>query len=247
MEVTAEAVRAAVAASGLHHIAFIMDGNGRWATARGFLREAGHKAGAETFRRVVRLCGDVGIETVTVYAFSTENWKRPAAEVNAIMRLLEIYIRDAEKEDEENRTSYLFLGDKSGLSPSLAQKCTELEQFTARYKRRLNIALNYGGRAEIVNAVNRLLAQGTAHVTEQDVSDALYTAGQTDPDLIVRTAGEYRLSNFLLWQSAYSELFFTDTLWPDFGLPDLAAAVESFAGRTRRYGAVKQAPAKEKV
>ena len=240
METEIAKVREIAEKSQLRHIAFIMDGNGRWATRKGLPREAGHKAGAETFRRVVRLCGDIGIDTVTVYAFSTENWRRPTVEVNAIMKLLEAYIRTAEEEDEENRTSYLFLGDKSALAPSLAKKCTELEEFTARYHRRLNIALNYGGRAEIVNACNKLIAQGKTCVTEDDISAALYTAHQNDPDLIVRTAGEYRLSNFLMWQSAYSELYFTDTLWPDYSFADLAEAVEAFARRTRRFGAVVQ-------
>ncbi len=231
-------IRRRVAETGLSHIAFIMDGNGRWAPRRGLPREAGHRAGAETFKKVVRMCGDVGIDTVTVYAFSTENWKRPGNEVNAIMRLLDSFIKDAERENEENNIRYVFLGDKAGLAPQLAQKCTELERLTKDNKSLLNIALNYGGRAELVHACNSLLAAGKTAVTEEDLSSALYTAHCADPDLIVRTAGEYRLSNFLLWQAAYAEFYFTDTLWPDYSIEDLSAAVESFSGRRRRFGAV---------
>lgn len=231
-------IRHMVSESGLSHIAFIMDGNGRWATGRGLPREAGHKSGAENFKKVVRMCGDVGIDTVTVYAFSTENWKRPLAEVNAIMRLLDSFVRDAERENEENKIRFVFLGDKSALAPELSRKCTDLENLTANNRRLLNIALNYGGRAELVQAFDKLIAAGKTSVTEEDISGAIYTAHCGDPDLIVRTAGEYRLSNFLLWQSAYSEFFFTDTLWPDYSADDLEAAVKSFAGRRRRYGAV---------
>jgi len=233
-----ESIRRRAAETGLSHIAFIMDGNGRWATRRGLPREAGHRAGAETFKKVVRMCGDVGIRTVTVYAFSTENWKRPGAEVNAIMRLLDSYIETAKKENESNGIRYVFLGDKDGLAPVLRDKCTELENLTVGNPLLLNIALNYGGRAELVHACNRLIASGKTEVTETDISDALYTAHCADPDLIVRTAGEYRLSNFLLWQAAYAEFYFTDTLWPDYSLADLSAAVDSFSGRRRRFGAV---------
>ncbi len=233
-----ERIRETVQKNGLSHIAFIMDGNGRWATKRGMPREVGHRNGAENFKKVVRMCGDCGIEAVTVYAFSTENWKRPSTEVNAIMRLLKSFIADAKREKEENGIRYVFLGDKSGLAPALAQRCEELEELTKNYKRLLNIALNYGGRAEIVHAYNALLASGKTEVTEEDISAALYTAHCGDPDLIVRTAGEYRLSNFLLWQSAYAEFYFTDTLWPDYSLDDLEQAVNSFSGRKRRFGAV---------
>ncbi len=224
--------------TGLRHIAFIMDGNGRWATHRALPREAGHKAGAETFKNVVRLCGDIGIEAVTVYAFSTENWKRPAGEVNAIMRLLDSFIKDAEEANDENNIRYVFLGDKYGLNPALAEKCIALENLTANNRLLLNIALNYGGRAEITTAVRKLVLDGKTDVTEADVSEALYTAHCPDPDLIVRSAGEYRLSNFLLWQSAYAELYFTDTLWPDFTLEDLYQAVLDFSKRKRRYGSI---------
>ncbi len=231
-------MRAQVSASGLHHIAFIMDGNGRWATRQGLPREAGHKSGSEAFKKVVRMCKDVGIDAVTVYAFSTEKWKRPGREVNAIMHLLDSFIEDAKSENEENNIRYVFLGDKAGLAPEVSKKCLALESLTLHNQYLLNIALNYGGRGELVNAFNRILESGRSCVTEADISAALYTAHCSDPDLIVRTAGECRLSNFLLWQSAYSELYFTDTLWPDFSLLDLAEAISSFAGRHRRYGAV---------
>ena len=229
---------ALVQASGLSHIAFIMDGNGRWATSRGLIREAGHRAGAETFKKIVRLCGDIGINAVTVYAFSTENWKRPAAEVNAIMRLLDSFIKDAVSGNDENNIRYVFLGDKDGLAPALAEKCRALEELTLHNRLLLNIALNYGGRAELVHAVNRLASSGKTSFTEEDVSAALYTAHCGDPDLIVRTAGEYRLSNFLLWQAAYAEFYFTDVLWPDVSMETLYAAVAEFSRRKRRFGAI---------
>ena len=220
----------------LSHIAFIMDGNGRWAQAKGMPREYGHKAGAEAFRRVIRMCGDIGIQTVTVYAFSTENWSRPVREVQAIMGLLDEYIREAERTDEENGIRYVFLGDKQALSPELREKAEHLERLTADNKLLLNIALNYGGRSELVSAVNTLIRAGVPSVTEADISAHLYTSHCKDPDLIVRTANEYRLSNFLLWQAAYSEFYFTPTLWPDFGEEELGRAIESFYARKRKFG-----------
>lgn len=231
------ALREVVEQTSLKHIAFIMDGNGRWATKRNQIREMGHRAGAENLKKIVRLCGDIGIHAVTVYAFSTENWKRPAMEVNAIMQLLDRFIKDAKEDNDKNKIRYVFLGDKSGLAPALADKCTELEQLTENNPSLLNIALNYGGRAELVYACRKLAERG-GEITEADVSAALYTGHCGDPDLIVRTAGEYRLSNFLLWQSAYAELYFTDTLWPDFSETDLSAAVMEFSRRKRRYGGV---------
>ena len=231
------ALREVVEQTSLKHIAFIMDGNGRWATKRNQIREMGHRAGAENLKKIVRLCGEIGIHAVTVYAFSTENWKRPAMEVNAIMQLLDRFIKDAKEDNDKNKIRYVFLGDKSGLAPALADKCTELEQLTENNPSLLNIALNYGGRAELVYACRKLAERG-GEITEADVSAALYTGHCGDPDLIVRTAGEYRLSNFLLWQSAYAELYFTDTLWPDFSETDLSAAVMEFSRRKRRYGGV---------
>lgn len=220
----------------LSHIAFIMDGNGRWAQERGMPREYGHKVGAETFRRVIRMCGDIGIKTVTVYAFSTENWNRPEREVSAILSLLDEYIGEAERTDAENGIRYVFLGDKEALPEALREKAEHLEALTANNGLLLNIALNYGGRDELVHAVNALLKEGAKSVTEADISARLYTSHCKDPDLIVRTANEYRLSNFLLWQAAYSEFYFTPTLWPDFGKEELALAIRSFYSRKRKFG-----------
>lgn len=228
-----------VAESSLRHIAFIMDGNGRWARRRSLPREAGHSVGASAFKKVVRFCGDIGIETVTVYAFSTENWKRPKHEIDAIMKLLDDYIKDAKSGDEENHIRYIFLGEKEALGDELAEKCRHLESMTAHNKTVLNIALNYGGRDEIVHAVNELIKEGASSVSEEDISRKLYTSLSPDPDLIVRTAGEVRTSNFLLWQSAYSEYYFTEVLWPDFDEGEVANAVVDFSKRTRRFGGVK--------
>lgn len=231
-------IKQLVSSSGLHHIAFIMDGNGRWAKKRSLPREAGHPQGAANLRRVVRYCGDIGIDTVTVYAFSTENWKRPEKEVSAIMKLLDSYISDAVTENDENNVRYIFLGDKKGLGEELEKRCLDLEKLTENNRLTLNIALNYGGRDEIVHAVNTLISEGKAHLTEDDISSALYTKLSKDPDLIVRTAGELRISNFLLWQGAYSEFYFTDVLWPDFNSKCVDEAVIEFSKRKRRFGGV---------
>ena len=230
-----------VKACDLRHIAFIMDGNGRWAKLRNLPREAGHKIGSQTFKKIVKYCKKIGIGTITVYAFSTENWSRPKREVDAIMKLLDEYIKTAEDEDEENRVKYIFLGDKSSLGDELSNKCIELEQLTAKNTLTLNIALNYGGRAEIVHAVNAALAEGVSFITESDIEKHLYTSASPDPDLIVRTAGEYRLSNFLMWQSAYSEFYFTDVLWPDMTYDDVDKAIIDFSKRKRRFGGVDNA------
>ena len=232
-----EDIRKLVKDSSLRHIAFIMDGNGRWATSRSLPREAGHVKGAAAFKNVVHICDDFGIETLTVYAFSTENWKRPEREINAIMDLLESNISEAVRDDKKNTAKYRFLGDKDGLGEKFAKRCTELEKLTENNRLLLNIALNYGSRAEITNAVNRLIAEGKKSVTEDDISSALYTAHCPDPDLIVRSAGEFRLSNFLLWQAAYSEIYVTDTLWPDFDRNEVAKAIVDFSKRKRNFGA----------
>ncbi|MBQ3072152.1 MAG: di-trans,poly-cis-decaprenylcistransferase, partial [Oscillospiraceae bacterium] len=199
----------------LRHIAFIMDGNGRWAKKRGMPREYGHTEGAKTFRRVAEYCFRNGIEAVTIYAFSTENWTRPEREVKAIMALFQSYLSMGMEEMAKNNIKITFLGDKAPFTPDCRAQMEKLERESASNRYALNVAVNYGGRAEIVTAVNKLIAAGR-EVTEASISDALYTAGQSDPDLIVRSAGELRLSNFLTWQSVYSELYFTDTLWPDF-------------------------------
>ncbi len=222
----------------LQHIAFIMDGNGRWAKQRGKPREYGHKFGAETFERVIRYCGDIGIRVVTVYAFSTENWKRPKTEVMAIMAIFREYLNLARKKAEENNIHIVFLGDRNIFPADVREKMTALENDTAHHPLTLNIAVNYGGRDEIVHAVNTLIAKGKTAVTEDDISAHLYTSHCPPPDLIVRTGDEKRLSNFLLWQSAYAELYFCDTLWPDMGEAEIDAAVEDFYLRKRRFGGV---------
>lgn len=223
---------------GVRHVAFIMDGNGRWAQKRGLPREAGHAQGAKVFDRIVRACIARDIAVVTVYAFSTENWSRPKAEVDAIMSLLSRYLDYAESKRDEFDTRMIFLGDKSRLAPALREKAERLEAETANRERILNIALNYGARDELVRAFRALAAEGKTDITEADITRHLYTASSPDPDLIIRTGGDLRVSNFLLWQSAYSEFYFTKTLWPDFSAKELDAALADFAGRHRRYGGV---------
>ena len=222
----------------LQHIAFIMDGNGRWAERRGMPRRYGHRYGADTFKKIVRYCGDIGIKYVTVYAFSTENWSRPEKEVNSIMRLLDKYLDECEKSFKEYNIKMKVIGDVSRLDASLSQKIQRIEEITKDNALTLSIAINYGGKDELVHAVNNLIAEGKKDVTAKDIESQLYTAGIPDPDLIVRTAGEMRLSNFLMWQSAYSEFYFTDTLWPDMTSKDIDLAVEEFYSRQRRYGKV---------
>lgn len=224
--------------SRLQHIAFIMDGNGRWAERRGMPRRYGHRYGAEAFRKVVRYCGDIGIKYVTVYAFSTENWARPEKEVKSIMRLLDNYLDECEKSVKDYNIRMKFIGDMAGLEPSLAAKAKRLEEISKDNPLTLCIALNYGGKDELINAFNKLADSGKKTITASDIESELYTSGIPDPDLIVRTAGEMRLSNFLMWQSAYSEFYFTDTLWPDMTAEDIDKAVEEFYRRQRRYGKV---------
>ena len=219
--------------SRLKHIAFIMDGNGRWAKSRSLPRHIGHKYGAKAFEDTIKNCHHFGIKTVTVYAFSTENWTRPKKEVDAIMELLNSYI---EKAWEQKDIKYKFIGDKSVLTDELKHNMIKLEEATKNYDNTLNIAFNYGGRSEIVDAFNLLIAEGKASVTENDISSHLYTSESPDPDLIVRTANEHRISNFLLWQCAYSEFYFTKTLWPDFNKKELLKAIKSFYNRKRRFG-----------
>jgi len=233
VEMNKDMVREIVKNSGLEHIAFIMDGNGRWAKKRGLPREFGHRAGAENFKKVVRYCRDIGIKVVTVYAFSTENIKRPKREVEAIFKLLMDYIDEAR---EEEAVEFRFIGDPGALGEDIGRKAAKLEEDTRGGSCRLNIALNYGGRAEIVHAVNRLIAEGKQNITEDDISRCIYTADCHDPDLIVRTGKETRISNFLLWQSAYSEFYFSDAMWPDFSSDDVNLAIQDFASRSRRWG-----------
>ncbi|MBQ9736557.1 MAG: di-trans,poly-cis-decaprenylcistransferase [Clostridia bacterium] len=223
-------------AARLQHIAFIMDGNGRWAKAHGLPREGGHKVGATVFEKITRHCFDRGIRVVTVYAFSTENWSRPQKEVDAIMALLSDYLDYAEKKFKDYDARLVILGDKSRLSAELQEKIDRIERASADRGHVLNIALNYGARNELVSACNELIRAGKSTVTEADISDALYTRGCPDPDLVVRTGGDVRISNFLLWQSAYAEFYFTKTLWPDLSTDEVDRAIYDFCGRHRRFG-----------
>lgn len=224
----------------LKHIAIIMDGNGRWAQKRGLPREIGHKYGASTFRKIVNYCGKIGLHAVTAYAFSTENWKRPQKEIHSILSLLRQYIDEIEKTVDQYDAHFRFIGDLSVFDGELVKRIGNLEQQTRDRAFTLNIAFNYGGRSELVRAFQSLLAKGKngGTVTEDDISREMYTADCGDPDLIIRTGGDIRISNFLLWQAAYAELYFTDVLWPDFNEKELDKAIENFYSRKRRYGGV---------
>ena len=228
------------------HIAIIMDGNGRWAQKRGLPRTAGHAAGCETFRRISEYCRKIGVKYFTVYAFSTENWKRSQEEVSAIMNLMEQYLREAIRDMQKNRVKICFFGDLSRLSPELRALADDAVAQSHDFEIQANICLNYGGRDEIVRAA-RAFAQECAEgkrkpeeLTEELFSQKLFSAGVPDPDLIIRPSGEIRISNFLLWQSAYAEYYFTDVLWPDFDEEELERAVASYNGRSRRFGGVKK-------
>ena len=224
----------------IKHIAFIMDGNGRWAKKRGLPREYGHRKGAEAFRRVMEYCGELGIKATTFYVFSTENWKRPKTEVDALMKLLDEYLDECKetimKKDDGIR--FIFIGDKSIFTNSLREKMEELERLTEMKPRIVNLAINYGGRDELVNAFNTLVANGKQRITEQDISNEIYTKASPPLDMIVRTGGDLRISNFLLWEAAYAELYFTDTLWPDFSKKDIDKVINEFNKRNRRFGGV---------
>ena len=218
------------------HIAVIMDGNGRWAKKRGLPRSAGHAAGAETFRTIATYCKDVGIEYLTVYAFSTENWKRSEEEVGAIMGLLEKYLHEAIEKMEKDKVKMAFFGDTGVLSPNLRELIQNTQEISSRYDGcQVNICINYGGRDEIVRAVAEII-KNDEEPTEENIGKHLYSGGIPDPDLIIRPSGEYRLSNFLLWQCAYSELYYTDVLWPDFDKAEMNRAIADFQHRSRRYG-----------
>ena len=227
------------------HIAIIMDGNGRWAKKRGLPRTAGHAAGAEAFRKIANYCRTLGVEYLTVYAFSTENWKRSQEEVSGIMKLLGTYLKEALRDMEKNHVRFRFFGDLSPLSPSLQKLCHDAQERSADYHEvQVNFCFNYGGRDEIVRAA-RTFAQQVAdgsktpeELTEELFSSYLYSGDVPDPELIIRPSGEMRTSNFLLWQSAYSEYVFMDVLWPDFGPEELDAAIREYHGRNRRFGGV---------
>ncbi len=227
------------------HIGIIMDGNGRWAQKRGLPRSAGHKQGTCTFREIVRYCRSIGIRYLTVYAFSTENWKRPQSEIDAIMNLLRDYLDELERHSDEEQGVLRFIGDMAPLAEDLRQRITDVQERTAgREGITVNIALNYGGRHEIVHAVQQavsLVRQGTLTpeaVDEALVDSLMYTAGQPPVDLIIRPSGEQRISNFLLWQGAYAEFVFMDVLWPDFTPGDLDRAIAEFQRRSRRFGGI---------
>ncbi|HVC39610.1 MAG TPA: polyprenyl diphosphate synthase [Candidatus Dormibacteraeota bacterium] len=223
------------------HIGIIMDGNGRWAKQRGLRRGAGHRAGIQAIRRVMGAADEAGVHCLTLYAFSTENWSRPRQEVATLMRLFEQTLQAEVDELHRNGVRIRVIGRREQLSTRLQKLVEEAERRTAQNQTgMLNVAINYGGRAEIVDGVRQLALSGAdlSQLEEAELAGALYTAGLPDPDLIIRTAGEMRTSNFLIWQAAYAELHVTQTLWPDFGAADLQAALIDYAARVRRFGGV---------
>lgn len=228
------------------HIGIVMDGNGRWAEARGMERRDGHRAGVEALRRVVRAAGDLGIQYLTVFSFSTQNWGRPRREVDFLMSLLERYIESDLAELHAQGVRIRMIGRREGLSPKICKMIDRAESLTSdNSAMNLQIAFNYGGREELADAASRLAQRavnGTldpASINVDVLNSEILTAGMPDPDLIIRTSGEYRLSNFMLWQSAYTELVFSDVMWPDFGHDDLVDAIDRFANRERRFGLVE--------
>ena len=229
------------------HIAIIMDGNGRWAKRRMNIRLFGHRAGAEAVRRAMDLCGKYGVRYLTLYAFSTENWSRPRDEVDGLMNLLRKFLRENEAELVEKECRFRVMGRRTDLPVDLQDLIAKVEESTKRFSRELIVCLSYGGRAEIVDAARRLAAEAKAGTLDPDAIDErafaarMYAPDVPDPDLIVRTSGEMRLSNFLLWECAYSELFVTDTLWPDFSEKDFLEALDAFSKRKRRFGGVETA------
>ncbi|MBQ4105338.1 MAG: isoprenyl transferase [Clostridia bacterium] len=227
------------------HIGIIMDGNGRWAKKRGLPRSAGHTYGAQTFRTITRYCSDIGIRYLTVYAFSTENWKRPAEEVSALMKLFKQYLNEALTDFKDDSIVVRFIGDTSAFSSDLQELIERTERESAeRTGMVLNIAMNYGSRDELVMATKLIAEQArdgklsVDDINADTISSHLYTAGQPDPDLIIRPSGEYRISNFLLWQAAYTEFIICDKLWPDYTTDDLDEALREFSSRNRRFGGV---------
>ena len=227
------------------HIGIIMDGNGRWAQKRFFPRSAGHRAGAQNFRTITRYCSKIGIRYLTVYAFSTENWNRPSDEVGALLRLFKEYLEEALRDFMDENIRVRFIGDVSAFPAELRTLIQEVEEASAcKTGMVLNLAMNYGGRAEITRAAKRVAQEvasgnlGLEDLTEERFAQYLYTGGQPDPDLIIRPSGEERLSNFLLWQSAYAEFVYFDILWPDFKTSDLDRAIEIYSSRQRRFGGV---------
>ncbi|MFN8527446.1 MAG: isoprenyl transferase [Anaerolineae bacterium] len=222
-----------------NHVAIIMDGNGRWAKQRSLPRSEGHRQGSENLRRILRAAVKEGIQILTIYAFSTENWSRPPAEVRMLMRILEMFLDRELYELHENGVHLLHLGELDKVAAGIRQKIYKAVELTKNNTRiTLNVAFNYGGRAEIARAVRQIIEQGIPadQVTEETISSHLYTAGTPDPDLIIRTSGEQRVSNFLIWQGAYSEYYYTPALWPDFDEAELHRAVVEYSHRRRRFG-----------
>jgi undecaprenyl diphosphate synthase len=225
------------------HVAIIMDGNGRWAAQRGLSRNAGHRAGTENIRRIIQGFGERGVEVLTLYAFSTENWNRPRREVNALMRLIGRVLNREVKELHKNGVKLVHIGKLDPLEPELRKKVEDAIELTKENDRMtVALAFNYGGRAEILDAVRRIVAAGIPadDIDETVFSSYLYTAQLPDPDLVIRTAGEVRLSNFLLWQSSYAELYATPTYWPDFDEPEIDRALDAYAQRVRRFGGLQE-------
>jgi len=230
-----------------HHVAIIMDGNGRWAISRGLPRLAGHRAGTENLRRIIRASVEFGVKYLTIYAFSTENWGRPPEEVQGLMRILEDVIDKELKELHEEGVQLRHIGRLERLNPKIQAKVLKAIELTKNNDRLiLNVAFNYGGRDEIVNAIQHMIEDDVSadEVNDDLVSKYMYTAGVPDPDLIIRTSGELRVSNFLIWQAAYSEWYITPTYWPDFDKEEYHRALEAFAQRDRRYGGVTEAVGK---
>ena len=227
------------------HIGIIMDGNGRWAKKRGLPRSGGHVAGAKTFEKIIEDAGNIGIKVVTVYAFSTENWNRPEDEVNALMNLLEDYLDNGLERIAGRDVRIKFIGEWDAFSDKFQKKLLHIEKATRdNGGLLLNVALNYGSRTELTTAMKKIAEKvkngdmTPEEITEDVISEHLYTSGQPDPDLIIRPSGEYRLSNFLMWQGAYSELWFSNCLWPDFSKKDLLSAISDYQKRNRRFGGV---------
>ena len=230
-----------ISTEGIRHIAFIMDGNGRWAKRRLLPRTKGHERGAAIIEDVLKIFREIGVKYLTLYAFSTENWKRPKEEVDAIMNLAYKYVEKIHMDrlKDEKALTVRFIGDTSVLPDKLRDKIAEIEAMPKDDTFVCNIALNYGGRAEIVNAANKLVEQGLP-ITEENLSRAMYTCDTPDPDLIIRTGGNFRVSNFLIWQGAYSEYVILDTLWPDLGREDIEKCVKEFYSRKRRFGGIDE-------
>jgi undecaprenyl diphosphate synthase len=227
------------------HIGVIMDGNGRWAKRRGLPRSAGHQAGADTLKKIVTECNKMGIKYITVYAFSTENWKRPKEEVDFLMNLLLNYLRDAERTLAGENVVIRAIGSRAELTEEIQQQIIKTENFTKDNTGiDMNIAVNYGGREELVTATKAICEKvqkgeiSIDDITQESISGNIYTQNQPDPDFIIRTSNEQRLSNFMIWQASYSEFYFTETLWPDFGVNDLKKAILEYQSRNRRYGGV---------